>query len=320
MSYPIGNAPDGAYVVGSRYGQDETPDGVNAKIRGQTLGGFKNAQTGFKGLFSGFLNLAELISNIVGAITGGAFFNLGGLSTYSTEQRTNQIVLANRVEQLLTGGTRYTYMIDTTWTNPGPGKLIGVCCIGAGMSGASSLGGLGAKYVYQEFKSESLPATVAIDVGTSAGSGSAFGNLLSSGYSGGGIMTAEGIIVSAGDAGNGGNGPVFVEGPDGNYVQPGTSGGGNALAAGGIYNHGGIGAQGADAPSNRIANAGGGGGAGGGYFNNLVNNQDRRGGPGGWPGGGGGAGGLWHASVGTNMVRHAAGAGAPGAVFVTIKG
>lgn len=44
MSYPIGNAPDGAFVVGGRYGQDLTPAGVNAAIRGKNLGGFINAQ------------------------------------------------------------------------------------------------------------------------------------------------------------------------------------------------------------------------------------------------------------------------------------
>ncbi|BAH52304.1 hypothetical protein [Rhodococcus opacus] len=262
------------------------------------------------GIAGGFLGI------LIGALTGGRFFTIGGASTYTTEQRTNQIALENRIEQLLSGGTRYTYMIDSTWTNPGPGKMIGVAILNAGMSGNAMLGGVGAKYVYQEWKSEQLPATVSIDVGTAAGQTSKFGNLLSGSYSGGGILTPEGIMETNGSAGDGGRGANYV---DGSSVS-GTSGTGNALSAPGVYSPSGVGGQGGNAPTNRVAIAGGGGGGGGGYFSSLTDSTDLRGGPGGWPGGGGGGGGIWKTSIGGNLSRHAPGAGAPGAVFVTVRG
>lgn len=137
MTTPGGSAPDGAYVVGSRYGQDETSATVNAKIRGQTLGGFQTAQTGFKGwiggLFSGFANLAEgigdVVGNIVGAITGGRFFSLGGLSTWGGEVTNEiqtisdgQIAANNRLVKLeeITG----TGVTTPIWSSAGGKDLV----------------------------------------------------------------------------------------------------------------------------------------------------------------------------------------------------
>lgn len=314
MTTPGGSAPDGAYVVGSRYGQDETPEGVNTKIRTPALAGFKNAQTGLHGGFLG---------GIVGAITGGQFFNLGGLSTYSTEMRENQIVLSNRIDQLMFGGTRYTFMVSGWWENPGPGKTVGVAVLHAGQPGLMENGGQNAYYVYQEFKSEDLPSGVFCTVGTHASPLSGFGPYLIGSYSGGGIMTDAGIMQSAGDAGRGGKGAVYIPAvPDVSpaRVEHGSGGGGNALAGGGGYNPSGAGGQGIDAPIDRIATAGGGGGAGGGFSDTFANDKDLRGGPGGWPGGGGGGGGLWRPTFLGSSERHAAGQGATGAIFITVKG
>lgn len=326
MTTPVGNAPDGAYVVGTVGGSQDWDDpSIRAHIRGKALPGYQSAQANWASrlfgaiaaVMSGFANIAELVSMVVGAFTGGRFFNLGGLSTYETEQRTNQIELSNRVEQLITGGTRTRYMIDTTWTNPGPGKLVGVAVLNAGQSGSGLNGGVGAKYIYQEWKSEQLPATVNIDVATAAGGVSRFGSYLVGSWSGGGIMTPEGIMETAGNAGNGGLGANYVDG----VPVSGTAGTGNALAAGGTYGAGSTaGGQGTNAPWTGVSTAGGGGGGGGGFQQGLVGNADLRGGPGGWPGGGGGGGGFWRATVGGQTSRHAAGAGATGAVFVTVRG
>jgi hypothetical protein len=307
MTTPNGSAPDGAYVVGGQYGQDITEASAKAIMTGKTKTAFGNAQDQHR------LNVGNPLSALFGITTG--------LNSEFQEQRENQIALENRVEQLLSGGTRWVYMLSTTWTNPGPGKMVGVAILNAGMSGSGINGGTGAKYVYQEWKSDVLPSSVSITVATAAGGISRFGTLLAGSWSGGGVFTPEGIMQTAGNAGDGGRGADFIDpGEESAYVVPGTAGTGNALAAGGVYNASGAGGQGADASSLGVATAGGGGGGGGGYFNNLTDNRDLRGGPGGWPGGGGGGGGEWKASIGTGNVRHAGGAGAPGAVFVTVRG
>ena len=187
-------------------------------------------------------------------------------------------------------------------------------------------GGAGASYVYQEFKSETLSYPVSIKVGTQGDAASAFGPIVTpylyGSYAGGGIMTPEGVMQTAGNAGNGGRGAVYVDATETQsaYITHGTGGGGNALAAGGYYFGDGAGGGGGNAPSDKVATAGGGGGAGGGYWGNLINNRDLRGGPGGWPGGGGGGGGYWRSGIAGQIHRHAPGAGATGAVFVTVRG
>lgn len=47
MSYPVGPAPDGAFVVGSRYGQDLTPDKVMTTIKTPVLNPWSLAQINF---------------------------------------------------------------------------------------------------------------------------------------------------------------------------------------------------------------------------------------------------------------------------------
>lgn len=286
-------------------------------------GGASN--TFFGSILGGFANLNAFLTGLTNAFTGvssgGGIFS--GIFNHQQTQIANNITLTNKVESLLTGGTRYTYMVNATWTNPGPGKIVGVACFngGCGGSGHSStlnIGGRGAKYVYQEFKSDDLPSTVAITVGaagpvgsTGIGGTSTFGSYLAGAFDGGGIMTPQGIMASGGDAGDGGKGDYFTSVEEDRYA--GTKGGGNALAAGGTYNATGNGGQGADAPTNKVAVAGGGGGGGAGT---PTIGTTRNAGAGGWPGGGGGAAGY---STVLGSSKNGAG-GAPGAVFVTVKG
>ncbi len=60
MTTPGGSAPDGAYVVGSKYGSDVTEDSVRAITRG-AIGGFESAQDSWHGLTSDLADLADEI-------------------------------------------------------------------------------------------------------------------------------------------------------------------------------------------------------------------------------------------------------------------
>lgn len=54
MTTPGGSAPDGAYVLGGRYGQDITEESAHAIMRGNApLSGFQDAQDALKGRFNG---------------------------------------------------------------------------------------------------------------------------------------------------------------------------------------------------------------------------------------------------------------------------
>ncbi|RYF58699.1 MAG: hypothetical protein EOO27_11700 [Comamonadaceae bacterium] len=295
-----------------------TPHNILDVIMDLILGGIGDAIDNFLGSLSTAITTG-VGSGLLGTI--GGF--IGGIKNTADTNTTNQISLNNKVESLMSGGTRYTFMVNGTWTNPGPGKIVGVACLngGCGGSGHSStinVGGRGAKYVYQEFKSDDLPSTVAVTVGAAGAVGSmgfggtsTFGSYLAGSFDGGGILTPQGIMASGGDAGDGGKGDHFPSAEEDRYA--GTKGGGNALAAGGTYNATGNGGQGADAPTNKVAVAGGGGGGGAGT---PTIGTTRNAGAGGWPGGGGGAAG--YANV-LGSSKNGAG-GAPGAVFVTVKG
>ena len=61
MTTPGGDAPDGAYVIGSRFGSDETEAGIRAKLRGGTLNGYEDSQMQWQGLTSDLAELADEI-------------------------------------------------------------------------------------------------------------------------------------------------------------------------------------------------------------------------------------------------------------------
>ena len=329
MTSPNGATPAGSASAGAGLGAWSRKSGDQWKA--EATAGPKNAFEGnFWGSFlgnilGGFLSvplaLLDTIGNIVGAITGGTGFSLGALSSYSAAQAQKVEVVQNKVEDLLTGGTRTTFGQSGTWTNPGPGKLIGVACIQGGwgglLSGQASKT-VGGRYVYAEFRSDDLPATVAVTVG-GPGSGqigtsgtrttpgtSSFGTFVKADGSGSGVLTAQGILLTDSNAGYGGLGQ------NGSRSASECSGTGNALSSGGVYTGSNPGAPGGSAPTNQIAVAGGGGGAGGPSVGALGTTT---GGIGGWPGGAGGCAGT--VGAGGNP---RGGSGAYGAVFVTVKG
>lgn len=75
MTTPGGNAPDGAYVIGTRYGQDETEAGIRGKLKNPTVNNFTKGQNNLWGS-GGFLGF--LTQGIFGVIGGVADF-IGGI-------------------------------------------------------------------------------------------------------------------------------------------------------------------------------------------------------------------------------------------------
>lgn len=75
MTTPGGNAPDGAYVIGTRYGQDETEAGIRGKLKNPTVNNFAKGQDNLWGS-GGFLGF--LTQGIFGVIGGVADF-IGGI-------------------------------------------------------------------------------------------------------------------------------------------------------------------------------------------------------------------------------------------------
>lgn len=71
MTTPGGNAPDGAYVIGTRYGQDETEAGIRGKLKNPTVNNFAKGQDNLWGS-GGFL----------GFLTQGIFGIIGGVSDF----------------------------------------------------------------------------------------------------------------------------------------------------------------------------------------------------------------------------------------------
>ena len=329
MTSPDNAVPTVAYTKSTVHNLQDVDQATLAGQKNADLRGWAEGARGnlFSGLLGGFLNIPTLLSDIASAFTGGGSFGLGPLLTIKNQaiaQQQAAQVVANKVESLLTGGTRQTFASSGTWTNPGPGRIVGIACIQGGWGGlsvSSNDRSVGGRYVYAEFKSDDLPATVAVTVGAggsgSVGGGSrstpgtsSFGTFVKADGSGSGILSSQGIIVTDSNAGYGGLGESDTADPARTIAD--QSGTGNALAAGGAYLDTNPGTAGGAAPTNQIAVAGGGGGSGGEQLGALGVST---GGAGGWPGGAGGNGGKIGLGGSSN-----GGQGAPGAVFVTVKG
>ncbi|RZL82358.1 MAG: hypothetical protein EOP32_11950 [Rhodococcus sp. (in: high G+C Gram-positive bacteria)] len=316
---------DGSTTAMAQQTQDAVIAQKSAALKASdSWGGASN--TFFGGILSGFANLLGVIDGIAdafdGTSDGGGPTGLLRIFDHQEAQQQSTIDLQNKVEDLLTGGTRSTFMVSGTWTNPGPGRMVGVACVQGGQGGVgvvSTTRSIGGRYIYSEFRSDDLPSTVAVTVGSGgvgvegdvthpAGGTSSFGSYLVSNGSGSGILTSQGILTTAGNAGDGGLGKDSADA----RTTAQMSGTGNALATGGAYTGSNPGTAGGNSPTSQIAVAGGGGGAGGPEVGASTTSQ---GGVGGWPGGAGGNGGtvgFLGDSVGGN--------GGVGAVFVTVIG
>lgn len=324
MTTPGGNAPDGAYVIGTKFGSDETETGIRNKIRGNALGGFAGAQSGFGALFA---DIAGWIANF-NAVLDEQVTNAGEITEGLTD-------LENRVE-LLEGGavTVRTYAFNSVWTKP-PGLIrLGVAVEGGGHAGRSGstvtaftggTGGLSGGYRYQWFELASIEndigATEEIVIGgggeipSQLGGVSRFGTHLLSVAGIGAVLSVEGAVVSNSASERGGNGGLGTDG-GGRLPSGGEAGGSSAFAAGGAGGSTGgtrAGSNGQDAVISPVARGNGGGGGGGGGAQ-LAGSVGGKGGDGGFPAGPGGGGGARGHGIGSS--DGAGGLGADGRVTV----
>lgn len=327
MTTPGGNAPDGAHVIGTRYGQDETEAGIRSRLKGQAIRGFADAQGLFGGRFAGITEwLTSLNARVDEQVT-----QAGEITDSITS-------LENRVE-LLEGGavTVRTYAFNTPWTKPEGLTRLGVAVEGGGHAGSTGstsqayiggTGGLSGGYRFQWFEKAAIDndigATEDVVIGAGGntpsqlGGVSRFGNHLVSVPGIGAVISVEGAVVSnsacerGGDGGRGSNGNISPP----PLMQPGMAGGSSAFGsggAGGFAGGGGNGANGQDAVISPVARGnGGGGGGGGGTQANFTNGGN--GGDGGFPSGPGGGGGA--RGTGISSADGAGGLGADGRVTV----
>lgn len=105
MTSPGGLAPDGAWVVGGRYGQDITEASAKAAIRGQSVGGYEDAQATLKALSD------DLDGNINGVRDGQLDLSdridlLEGVQGYCN-------LFLSKNWQISGNGTRITLPFDT---------------------------------------------------------------------------------------------------------------------------------------------------------------------------------------------------------------
>jgi hypothetical protein len=248
-------------------------------------------------------------------------------TTGHTPSDLNTVVAASinaRITALEGGGTLTQYTTSATWTNPTPAahNLITVVCInggqGGGKGGSTSLnpglGGQAGGYISKQFYTDALPSTVAMTIGagtagaTSEGNATiggttSFGSYLTGTAGVGAIFKADGSYSTSVPPGNGGNGGERTAGTAGYSEMLPTAGLGSAFAAGGWPVAGGVGGNGAAAPSG-VPSGGGGGGGGG------PDSSSNAGGAGGSPGGAGGGGNAYGSSSFGN-----GGAGAAGCIY-----
>ncbi|WP_028478703.1 hypothetical protein [Nocardia sp. CNY236] len=340
MTTPGQNAPDGAFVVGSRFGQDITEESAKVMMKGGVVSSFENAQ-------------------------GVAH------STYNNviDDHSQQLVdLTEAVEKLVLQGSALVFYDNDTYT-PSPGIVaVDVILIGAGGGGSSGSydifvhgtrsggGGGGGGETHTSIPASLLPVNadgsykpIQIIIGAGGAGASVDSNF---GAGGGhthfgpqvGVAGQSWLLGGGGQGGMwGNNGPVALGGvgmvPGGDGASglgrdspatgPGTSsspfdlhggggGGGRGAATaygaatpgggGGISPGGAPGVPGAPGKSPSEIVATGGGGGGGGASGNAG------GGPGGYPGGGGG--GSACSGVGATF----GGKGADGVLYVIERG
>lgn len=288
MTTPGGSAPDGAYVIGTRFGSDETEAGIRNKLK-TPVGGFAQGQNNLWGS-GGFLGM------IVGAFTGGSFFDLGGASTYADSQQaiindhTASIeALQAQVEALVLQGLAIKFVGNSTYY-PSDGVVsVEVIIIGAGGGGGAGswnllagvrhggAGGGGGGEIHARIPANLLPSSVTITIGAggaggsvSGGAGTGGGNTLFDTYltAGGGVGGSPGsLTVGVGGSGGagmitGGQGGSTGQTADSDSGRPAVNAtvGGTSASSFDLYGGGGGGGAGArSVTAQRFPTPGGGG-------------------------------------------------------------
>lgn len=310
MTTPGGNAPDGAYVIGTRFGSDETEAGIRARLKGQAIGGFADAQGLFGALFAG---ITQWLTNL-NAVVDEQVTQAGEITDTLTDHE-------NRID-LLEGGSVVvrTYAFNSVWEKPLGLQRLGIAVEGGGDAGrtastiAANIGGTGGSsggYRFVWFDKEELDAigdTESITIGAGGntpsqlGGVSRFGDHVSSVAGIGAVLSIEGSTLSNSAAGDGGNGGNGSNANFGITVSGGAKGGSSAFAAGGAGGStagtraGGDGVDAVLSPKSR-GNGGSGGGGGG---SSVAGSSGGAGGNGGFPAGAGGGGGARNVGLGSS--------------------
>lgn len=300
MTTPGISAPDGAYVVGSRYGQDVTAESAKALATGGARGAFGGAQNAFR--FNIQSPLAEQI-----AIT-----NSHEVEITQLKDAYRQMILQGEALVFTTPGVYYPsegiVSVDLILIGAGGGGGGGKWDLQVGYRQGGSGGGGGGE-ITASIPANLLPSSVNITI-YQPGVG---GGREAAGSGGGNVLFGNYLIAGGGQGGLGGNGnnhptPAggsgligggfggvggFTPNPTGGWSNyPGELRGGGGGGGGGSFtggtggtggaSPGGLPSQNGTSPATIIATGGGGGG--GGWDGNLT------GGHGGNPGGGGGGG------------------------------
>lgn len=292
MTTPHGSGTDGAFVLGSQYGQDITESSARAVMKAGSVGA-SGSYTNVQGAVNTQVKTPIVATQAVAVTTG----IIGGQTV-----------------------TRYLYLSGGTWTKPAPptGKRIsriGACAICGGNggdgppggNGDGAEGGEGGGYLYKEFVNSLVPNSVSIAIGAgglgggvgargSIGGTSSFGTLVVGVPATSNVQTSQGALGATNAPGRGGRGGGGGGGSGDNpyfYKSPGLRGQSTALGVGGNGGaplaSGSPGGATATDPHIFSGGAGGGGGggsdAGSGAFASL---RPGGGGAGAAPGGGGG--------------------------------
>ncbi|MEA1798959.1 hypothetical protein U9L42_33485, partial [Rhodococcus qingshengii] len=193
MTTPGISAPDGAYVVGSRYGQDVTEESARALATGGARGAFGGAQNAFR--FNIQSPLAEQI-----AITNSHEVEIGQIK--------------EAVRQMLLQGEALMYSTNQVYY-PSEGIVsVDLILIGAGGAGGGGKwdtqignrqggsGGGGGGEITATIPAHFLPASVPITIYAPGVGGGREG----AGTGGGNVMFGPYLIATGGQGGLGGNG------------------------------------------------------------------------------------------------------------------
>lgn len=282
MTTPGGSAPDGAYVIGTRFGSDENEAGIRNKIKGSALSGFQGAQ----------FNLMDVILGGFGSVLGAIANTVNDdyIADLATIQNHSQSIeeLQAAYDQLILQGQSIVFESNNTYY-PSPGiTSIDVIIIGAGGGGGGAFrstlymsggGGGGGGEVHTNIPSSLLPkeedgtfSGIAITIGQGGAAGpvadsgtgggtSKFGPYLDGGGGEGGTYSSSGVVAAGGSGmipgGNGGRGGYWDSFNGTNTL--GTSGPTNSTSPYDLHGGGGGGGSGAT----RVAGAAFTGGIGG---------------------------------------------------------
>lgn len=322
MTTPGIGAPDGAYVVGSRYGQDvpRTEAGVMALVKGQTASPWQGAQNKFRvngRALEEDLRLVNKHESEIGEL----------VDAY------RQLILQGEAQVFTKSGmyrkTEGCVSVEVIMISGGGGGGAGKWDIRGGNNQGGGHGGAGGGEIYAKIPAMLIPDEMLVEIHWDGGLGNGgvgsenpgtgggtvkFGNVLTAvGGQGGLGSNGDRRLMAIGGTGlipggNGGGGWVFnSDDPSGPGQGPAKgSAGGNSTYAGELRGGGGGGGGGSPwaqlswrggtgaafpggepgqdgmSPAQIIATGGGGGGGG--------TDARRNGGNGGWPGGGGGGG------------------------------